>query len=80
MKTVAELWQSYVDDVLPKNAGAVQRRETRRAFYAGAGAILGAVVSGLSEDPEPTNEDVRALDTLHEELHAFARDVAAGKA
>ncbi len=80
MKTVAELWQSYANDVLPKHASATQRRETRRAFYAGAQAFFGAIVAGLSEGAEPTEEDVQSLDTLHEEFKAFARDVAAGKA
>lgn len=80
MKTVAALWQSYVDDVLPKHAGAVQRQETRRAFYAGAQAFFHAVAAGLSEGAEPTDEDVQSLEALHGEFKAFARDVAAGKA
>lgn len=79
MKKLSELWQSYADRVLPKHASAIQRQETRRAFYAGAGALFHGVLLGLTEGPEPQEEDVRALDDLRDELKAFARDLAAGK-
>ena len=77
---VADLWQSYADRVLPRNASWVQRQETRRAFYAGAHALFVGIVNGLTEGPEPQEEDLRALDDLRDEFEAFARDVAAGKA
>jgi hypothetical protein len=80
MKRVADLWQAYADRVLPKYAGAVQRQETRRAFYAGAGALFGAVVNGMTPGPEPQDDDIQALDSIEEEFEAFARDVAAGRA
>jgi len=80
MKKIADLWQSYADHVLPPNAGDTQRRETRRAFYAGAHALFAGIVNGLTEGPEPQEEDLRALDDLRDEFEAFARDLAAGKA
>ena len=40
MKTLAEMWDSYRRSVVPENAGPVQFRETRQAFYAGATALL----------------------------------------
>lgn len=79
MKRVAELWQAYADRVMAPNARAVQRQETRRAFYAGATALFFGVVNGLTPGPEPTDEDMRALDVIREELEAFARDVKDGK-
>jgi hypothetical protein len=38
--TIADLWGSYELRVVPPNALPVQRRETRRAFYAGFKAML----------------------------------------
>lgn len=83
MIKVADLWQSYAARVLPPDAPPVQRQETRRAFYAGAGAVLSGVLLGLVESPGPaeadTEADTQAINELLEELDAFARDVAAGK-
>lgn len=47
---LAEQWDSYSREVLPKNASTVQRWECRRAFYAGAGVLMGLVMYGLSPD------------------------------
>jgi hypothetical protein len=80
MKKLSELWQSYADHVIPPTASPIQRQETRRAFYAGATALFNGVTAGLTEGPEPREEDVRALEALSEELEAFARDIQAGKA
>jgi biotin synthase-like enzyme len=79
-KRLEALWASYERDVIPTKAGAIQRQESRRAFYAGAAALFGAVLRGLTEGEEPTEEDLRMLDELQEELVEHARDVAAGKA
>jgi hypothetical protein len=80
MKRIADLWQSYLDDVMPKTAGPVQIQETRRAFYAGAGAVLANIVSNLTEGPEAEDEDLANMDAIAEELEAFKNDIRAGKA
>jgi hypothetical protein len=79
MKKLSELWQSYAANMLPPSASDTQRRETRRAFYAGALSIFNVIVENLTEDPEPQEEDVRMLETLEEELSAFAQAVRDGK-
>jgi len=80
VKRIAELWDSYAEEVLPRSAGAVQRAETRRAFYAGANALFEAFIDGLTEGSEAEEEDMRALDQLREDLAAFKRDVEEGRA
>ena len=80
MKTLAEEWSSYEARVLPKNAGDVQRIETRRAFYAGAGAFLACMQGNLEAGPEATDGDVENLDTLVKELETFAHQVKGGVA
>ena len=45
MKPIEEYWNSY-RAILPKDAGATQIIETRRAFYAGAEALYAALMRG----------------------------------
>jgi hypothetical protein len=80
MIRMADLWQSYADRVLPPHVSEVQRTETRRAFYAGALALLSATANNLSEGSEVSEADDAVMDDLYEELQAFNRDVVADKA
>lgn len=71
----AEQWAKYERAVLPREASAVQREETKRGFYAGARALF-TLMEHVSLDKEPTADDIANLDALNEELNAFARRVA----
>lgn len=77
---LAELWESYAARVLPQNASAIQVQECRRAFYAGAGALLAAIASVLGPGDEPTEDDLRAITAIQVELNAFALDTLEGRA
>lgn len=79
-RALSDEWDSYAKDVLPKGAPMVQRVETRRAFYAGAGAMFSCVAGGLDADHEPTDLDVAYMESLHQELIQFSRDIATGAA
>jgi len=45
MSTIREAWESYRHDVMPEHVSPVQELETCRAFYAGAAALLGTMMS-----------------------------------
>lgn len=77
---LADLWQSYAARVVPHEAGAAQRRETRRAFYGGVAALIGALFSMLSDGDEITSDDLAVMTGLQDELATFLRDVAEGRA
>lgn len=77
---MAEQWDSFARAVLPKDAPAVQRQEMRRAFYAGAQGILFGVIAILAPEGEPTDEDIRHMENLHQELQDFANLVEQGRA
>jgi hypothetical protein len=65
---------------MSKNAGAVQRQEMRRAFYAG---FYGALMAGLRMAEESGDDDdagATMMQALHDECKAFALDVQKGKA
>lgn len=77
--TMKALWESY-RIVLPANASPTQIIETRRAFYAGAGALLAAILASLTPGPEPQEADLAMMDSVHAELTQFAKDISEGKA
>lgn len=79
-KLIAEQWNTYLIQVLPPSASITQRRETKRAFYAGAHSIFLAVMAAMSAGPEATDEDLTIMADIQAEAEAFARDVAAGLA
>lgn len=59
----------------PIAAERIQRQETRRAFYAGAQAVITIISSNLSEDREPTAEDFALMDSIAKELADFSEAV-----
>jgi len=72
---IGEAWASYVDAVLaPAGAGAAQREETKRAFYAGAAAMFSAMLEAAELDEDPAAARVEALDReLADYLRLFKR-------
>lgn len=82
-------WRQYERLVLPPEAGAVQRQETRRAFHAGGHALLRQLgliersSSALLQQGNPYAApavDADELDALQAELEAFNAAVVAGLA
>ena len=69
--TIESLWITYEQNVMPKDAGDVQRAETKRAFFAGCAVILGTIAElpdNLSDD-----EGSRILGGWRAECVAFTR-------
>lgn len=76
-KRIQEEWEKFHDRVMPLGAGEIQRRETRRAFFAGAAAlfsILNRNVEGGSG--EPTADEMAVMDDLSEEIQEYGRELA----
>lgn len=70
MNTIADQWLEFAEHVIPPDAPAMQRRDMRAAFYAGATSILalGLVVSEFSEDAA-----LLVWQSLVDESEAFIR-------
>ena len=77
---MAEQWDQFAKLVLPKGVSATQRQEMRRAFYAGAQAILMRVIVALAPESEPTEEDLQMMQGVDDELQEFSRLVKEGRA
>lgn len=73
-------WKKYERYVIPRAAGAVQRKEMRRAFFAGWRSCLSTVSSGMSEGNDITTEDIDILEQIERELQSFAAAVKDGSA
>lgn len=69
--TFFEIWKSYRQRVLPPTAPEVQVIETRRAFYAGAWAILNHLSDLMSAGEDVTDEDLDFVQRFHDELKQF---------
>lgn len=74
-QTIEEQWQGYATAVeIP--LGGTQWREMRRAFYAGAVAIL----RELSGFDGPDDDGIRMLEAFEKEAYAFFQRIQEGKA
>jgi hypothetical protein len=77
---IARAYMIYAERVLPQHAGKVQKQETRRAFYAGAHAMLLALLNNVSNEEHETNADAALLPDLQAEINKHVADVLAGRA
>lgn len=74
-ETIADVFEDYHRRVIPKTAGDVQVRECRRAFHAGAVAVLSLISDEVME-----GKAAEAVGRLYGELRTFPEDVRGGKA
>ena len=74
MNTVQEHWQSFMTQVIPKDAPPVQINEMRIAFYAGATAMCG--IHNNIIDMDISNEAViRIMKGCEDEVMRFIQKV-----
>lgn len=79
MNTIAEQWALFESGVLPRGCPPVQRQEMRRAFYAGAEAMLRLGYS-VGDKSISENAGVAMFEGWHDECRRFAQQVAQGQA
>ena len=77
MNTIQAAWQSYQDQVVPKDAPKTQITETRRAFYAGCQTILG-ITYAIGDDSISEDAGVQMIETLHQECELFLKGIRNG--
>lgn len=78
MNVIETEWLSYVQEVLPSTLSpdSVQYRETKKAFYVGAGSLFSALMKIMSPEHEPTLADLKIMDGIHSELEGFLHSVS----
>lgn len=76
---IQEEFNSYRKAVIPREASDVQVRECRRAFYAGALALLTRIQMGASKQGD-SDADLALMVEIQEELQDFKKRVLSGVA
>lgn len=79
MNTIADQWTAFDALVVPKSAGPAQRQEMRRAFYAGAEAMLRLQFS-IGDEAVSEEAGVAMMEGWHDECRRFAVQVQEGNA
>lgn len=75
-RRLEEIYNDYARKVLHPQAGTVQRKETRQAFFVGAFSLMG-ILNQAADDPE---QEAALVQDLQAEMEAFAEAAAkAGK-
>lgn len=74
MKYIEQGWNGYLA-LLPKDAGEVQIRETRQAFYGGAAVLFETMLRMLDPGSEPTENDMRRMSDIQKELQEFGAQI-----
>ena len=80
VRPIEAIWREFAMQTLPAEASETQRIETRRAFYAGAKTLLAVLRQSLSEEDDPTAQDMHIMHDIVEDLERFTRDLARGLA
>jgi hypothetical protein len=76
MNAVQSEWETYRLKVVPLDASSYQVIESRRAYFAGAGAVVRMLLALNISDAQLTRE----LDTLRRAVDQFRAEVSAGRA
>ncbi len=71
MRYIENAWQSYCSMVMPADAGEIQIKETRQAFFAGVAILFQTMMVSLDPGEEPTDRDMQRLSDLQDELDEF---------
>ncbi len=66
-RRLEEIYNDYAAKVLPKEAGPVQRKETRQAFFIGAYSLMGV----LKQATDPGADETAIMKDLEAEMDAF---------
>lgn len=71
VKTIGEQWASYLAEVIPPEAPAVQVEECKRAFYAGAQGMFALVMEAVA--PEDDDACGARLQGIEREMQDWLR-------
>jgi len=73
MNTIQSQWEKFASMTLPKEASETQRTEMRRAFYAGAYAMLAMMSFEVTEVSDDAGVEI--IEGLHQEARLFFEQV-----
>ena len=80
MRIIEKMWIGYRDTIISKDAGELQIKETRQAFYSGATVLFTILTSQVFLDKdgdsiEPTDDDLLKMDAIQKEVAEFGAEL-----
>ena len=75
-KLIEAGWLGLVASAYPEGMHAEQEKQLKTAFFAGAQHLFSSVMGALDSDEEPTENDMRRMGYIHDELERWADDYA----
>lgn len=78
--TVSNHYQLLLKAAMPPGTSEIQLRESKRMFYAGAGAVLNIMLHSIAAPDVSDAAGIQMIDGLHKEVAAFMNEVMAGRA
>lgn len=79
VQPIAKEWAEYCKQVVPKEAGYNQVKETKRAFFSGANALFHVIIKRLEPGQDATEADLKFMDSVDAELKQFLKDITEGR-
>lgn len=70
-QSIAEAWALYERIIVPPQAGSLQRAETKKAFYSGAGILCEMLMHCMSAGSEVSEADLAQMQRMRDELQAW---------
>ncbi len=74
-KLIEAGWVALRLQAIPSNAPALQLREMRMAFMAGAQHLFASMIGMLDPGTDETPDDMKRMDLIHAELEAFRAEL-----
>jgi hypothetical protein len=73
-------WQNFLDVFYPDGMPDLVKKESRRAFYAGAEALYGGMIANIVTDDVDDKSNIQLALEFVDEMEDFARQVHEGLA
>jgi hypothetical protein len=70
-------WLLLRVQAIPKDAPQIQLDEMHQAFFAGAQHLFSSIMTMLDPNSEPTERDLRRMNSIDKELQSFIADYSA---
>jgi hypothetical protein len=67
-------WAGFMHSVYIKPLQGDQLRQLRQAFFAGAQHLFASIMTVLDPEENPTRDDLRRMDLIHQELGRFIQE------
>lgn len=68
-------WESLRIMGIPPDASPQQLKEMRKAYFVGAQHLLASIMSCLDPGHEPTEDDMRRMNSIYAELKSFYNEL-----